>query len=439
MKVLIVGNGAREHALAWKFSKDPEVSHIYAIPGNAGIAELPKTKCFPYILENLQEEIKTIKNFAKNGGINLTIVGPEKYLCAGIVNIFNENGLPIFGPSEEASQLEGSKILAKTIMQEMEIPTAPFKIFSNPKKAKTYLKRCKKGKVIKADGLAGGKGVFPYEDPIEGIEAIELIMEQNRFGDSGNKIIIEDFLQGVEASFIAATDGHTILPFASSVDHKKLYADDKGPNTGGMGAYSPAPMITKEMSNKIMDTIMYPALRGMARKGIYYQGILYAGLMIIGNTPYALEFNCRFGDPEAQPIMMRLKTDLSYIIKKAMEKNLHKVKLSWDPRPATCIVITSNGYPEKYTFVENISGLDNIEKHPDTVAFHAGTRLQNGNIVSDGGRIFSITSLGKNLTTSIVNAYAAVGEISFEGMHFRKDIGKKAILYKSYTNKGGYK
>jgi len=421
MKILIVGGGGREHALAWKLARSPRVKKIFCAPGNAGIAA--QADCFPI----KAEDIDGLVDFAKKERIDLTVVGPEAPLTMGIVDVFKRNGLKIFGPTKEAAAIEGSKVFAKEFCKKYNIPTAGSAIFSGIKEAKSYLSKQTMPVVIKADGLAAGKGVIICRDLKEASAALENIMVGRAFGDAGNKVVIEEFLEGEEASFIAISDGKNVLPLATSQDHKRVFDDDKGPNTGGMGAYSPAPVVTSNVHDRVMNEIMLPTVRGMAKEGREFVGTLYAGLMIKDGRPKLLEFNCRFGDPETQPVMMRMRTDLVDVIDAAMNRTLDRVKLEWDPRPAVCVVMASAGYPGDYEKGKVIRGLSGAQDLHDTAVFHAGTTFKNGDYLTSGGRVLGVTALGDDIASAIGNAYAAVDKISWEGAHYRKDIGRRAL------------
>jgi len=421
MKILIVGGGGREHALAWKIHQNREVSAIYAAPGNAGIAEI--AECIPLQVS----DIAGLSRLAREKGIDLTIVGPELPLSLGIVDEFEAQGLAVFGPCREAVAIESSKVFAKRLMKENNIPTASYEVFSDPQKAKEYVRHIGRPLVIKADGLAAGKGVVICQQPEEALKAIELIMVKQVFGQAGKQIIIEEYLSGEEASFLAFTDGQSIIPLASSQDHKTVYDGDQGPNTGGMGAYSPAPVISEQMQQKIMAKIMAPAIEGLARLGITYRGVLYAGLMIQDNEPMLLEFNARFGDPETQAIIRRLETDLVLVIQKVLQTRLHEVRLDWRQEASTCVVLASAGYPDSYQSGKEIIGLEEAARVDGVVLFHAGTTRQEGRLLTSGGRVLGVSALGETIAESISRAYAAVAKISFEGMHYRKDIGRRAL------------
>ncbi len=421
MKILVVGGGGREHALCWKFAQSPLVEKVYCAPGNAGIAE--DAECVPISVD----DFKGLADFVQKEGITFTIVGPEDPLAKGIVDFFAERGLKIFGPTAKAAQIEGSKVFAKRLMAKYGIPTAAFEVFDDPKEALAYVEKKGAPIVVKADGLAAGKGVIVCRTVDQAKEAIEKIMVEKVFGEAGNRVVIEECLRGEEASFMILTDGQTILPLPTSQDHKPLLDNDEGPNTGGMGAYSPAPVVTEELSQKIMETIMRPVIEGLAKEGIPYQGVLYAGLMIVEDQPYVLEFNCRFGDPECQPLMMRIKSDLAALINDALEGNLAGKKLEIDERAAVCVVMASGGYPGKYEKGKVIRGLEEAAKLPDVKIFHAGTAKKDGAYVTNGGRVLGVTALGRDIPEAIDRAYEAVEKISWEGVHFRRDIGAKAL------------
>ncbi len=415
--VLIVGSGGREHALGWKLKQSPFVGKIFHAPGNGGTSE--------NIPVNADEFGKLIK-FAKDNNC-FTVVGPEDPLSKGIVNEFEKNGLKVFGPSKEAAIIEYSKCWTKEFMRKYEIPTADFQIFDNPEDAKEYAKN-KSAVVVKADGLAAGKGVIVCKNQEEALGAIDSIMVEKEFGDAGNKIVVEDCLVGEEASFIAITDGKTIIPLASSQDHKRVFDNDIGANTGGMGAYSPAPVITDELHNEIMREIMSKAIAGMKREGIVFKGFLYAGLMIVDNKPYVLEFNVRMGDPECQPIVTRMKSDLFPYLQTCVNGNLEEMPdAEWDDRASVCVVMVSKGYPGNYEKGKIITGLESISKLGDAFVFHAGTKRVNGSIVTNGGRVLGITALGDTIKKAIDNTYSAVSKVNWNGVHYRRDIGKKAL------------
>jgi len=420
-KVLVIGSGGREHAMVWKLAASLDITKIYCAPGNAGISHL--AECIPI----KAEDITGLTGFAEKEAVDLTIVGPEAPLTTGIVDSFNQRGLSIFGPDSRAAELEGSKAFAKEFMKKYAIPTADFRIFSSSNEAKKYVLDHGAPITIKADGLAAGKGVILAMTEESAMDAIEKIMIKKEFGDAGNRVVIEELLQGEEASFIVFTDGDTIIPMPSSQDHKPVYEGDKGPNTGGMGAYSPAPVVTPEVSEKIMKKVMVPAIKGMAAEGRVYKGILYAGLMIINGDPFVLEFNARFGDPETQPLLMRMKSDLFSVLEASLYNNLREVHIEWDQRPAVCVVMASSGYPGSYEKGKRISGLNEVEHMADTQVFHAGTAWQNGQLVTNGGRVLGVTALGTTIQEAISRAYKAVLKINWDGVYFRKDIAHKAL------------
>jgi len=421
MKVLVIGGGGREHALVWKIAQSPKVTKIFAAPGNAGMAQL--AECIPV----QAEDIAGLLAFAKANAIDLAIVGPEGPLSMGIVDEFTKAGIRAFGPSRMAAEIEASKQFSKDLMKKYHIPTAAYGVFTDKASAESYV--CDKGApiVVKADGLAAGKGVVVAETIEEALKAIDLIMSQKAFGAAGDRVVIEECLKGEEASFMAFSDGKTVVPMASSQDHKRVFDADKGPNTGGMGAYSPAPVVTKELEQKVMETIMVPTVRAMEKEGRFFQGVLYAGLMIHNGEAKVLEFNARFGDPETQPIMARLDTDLIEIIEAILDKRLDKLAIKWKQESAVCIVMASGGYPGQYEKGKEIIGLEKAAAHTGVMVFHSGTALRNGKTVTDGGRVLGVTGLGPVVAAAIDTAYAGAREISFEGAHYRRDIGARAL------------
>ena len=425
MNVLVVGGGGREHALVWKIRQNPDVEKIYCAPGNAGIAKYAECVNIP------SSDINGLLKFAKSKNIDLTVVGPEDPLVRGIVDIFNKNNIRVFGPTKDGAILEGSKVFAKNLMKKYNIPTADYKVFDNSINAIEHLKKVAYPTVVKADGLAAGKGVIICKNFSEAESAIIDIMDKKVFGNAGNKVIIEDCLVGEEASFIAVTDGQTILPFDSSQDHKPVFDNDKGPNTGGMGAYSPAPVVNNDIYQKIVDKVMEPLLFGFKKEGINYKGVLYAGLMIENNEPYVLEFNCRFGDPETQPLLARLNSDLIEIINGAIYGNLKNIEknVKWSTDASVCVVMASGGYPGKYEKGYEIKGLEEAEKMEKVLVFHAGTKYQEGKTVTNGGRVLGVTGLAPSIKEAIEKTYNAVSKIKWEGAHYRTDIGKKAFKH----------
>ena len=427
MKVLVIGSGGREHSLVWKLDQSRRVSNIYCAPGNAGIAKMAECVAIS------ATDIRSLVKFAKKEKIDLTLVGPEASLTLGVVDAFEKQGLRIFGPSQKAAILEGSKVFTKKFMQDYDIPTAGFSVFRKRERALEYVKRIKTPVVIKADGLAAGKGVIVAQTEQEAIEAIDIIMKDKVFGDAGNRVVVEDFMTGEEASFLAFTDGKTVLPLPTSQDHKPIFDDDKGPNTGGMGAYSPAPVVTPALEKQIMNKIMIPTVKGMAKEGRPYKGVLYAGLMIKNGKARVVEFNCRFGDPEAQPLLMRLKTDLVDVVEAVLDERLNKIKLDIDSRPTVCVVMSSGGYPGPYKKGKVITGLNKAEKQDSVVVFHAGTALKNKKIVTAGGRVLGITAIGDDLDKAIKKAYDTVAMIKWPGSFYRTDIGAKAARHTKQT------
>lgn len=421
MNILVVGSGGREHALGWKLQQSPLIERVFFAPGNGGTSENLPIK--PNEFEKLVEFAKTNNCF--------TVVGPEEPLVKGIVDVFEVNGLKIFGPTKESAVLEGSKCWAKEFMRKYGIPTADFEIFNDLDMAKDYIIQ-KKGApiVVKADGIAAGKGVMVCRTLDEALSAVDRIMVKKEFGEAGNRIVVEDCLSGEEASFIAITDGKTVVPLATSQDHKRVFDNDLGPNTGGMGAYSPTPVITDELYDDITKNIMQKAVDGMKKEGRFFKGFLYAGLMIKNGEPYVLEFNVRHGDPEAQPILMRMKSDLFPYLQACLDGRLEEMLIiEWDERAAVCVVMASGGYPSNYEKGKVISGLDEAMKMKDVMVFHAGTAKQNGNIATNGGRVLGVTALGNGIEEAINNAYTAVTKITWEKMHYRKDIGQKALRH----------
>ncbi|MBN1377773.1 MAG: phosphoribosylamine--glycine ligase [Gammaproteobacteria bacterium] len=423
MNVLIIGGGGREHALAWKVSQSSLVDKIFVAPGNAGTALESK-------LENVAisaADIPGLLDFAIRQDVQLTIVGPEAPLVAGVVDQFQAAGLIIYGPSRAAAQLEGSKTFTKDFLARHNIPTAAYGSFTDIEQAKAYIKRQGAPIVVKADGLAAGKGVILAQTEGEAIAAVEDMLAGNAFGEAGHKVVVEEFLVGEEASFIVMVDGNNVLPMASSQDHKPRDDGDQGPNTGGMGAYSPAPVVTAAMHDRIMKEVIRPTVDGMATDGIPYVGFLYAGLMIDADgTPKMLEYNCRFGDPETQPIMMRLKSDLVAHCLAALNGKLDQEKADWDQRPALGVVMAAGGYPDDYEKGEVISGLEN-DFDGDVKVFHAGTKEKNGNVVTNGGRVLCVTALGNTVGEAQAKAYAAADKIHWNNVYCRHDIGYQAI------------
>jgi phosphoribosylamine--glycine ligase len=420
MKLLVVGSGGREHALSWKLAQSPRVQKVFVAPGNGGTANENGVENVPLT------EIQDLVSFSKREKIHLTLVGPEAPLAAGIVDAFRDAGQRIFGPTRAAAQLEASKDFAKSFMARHKIPTAPYRTFDNAEAAKAYAAERGAPIVIKADGLAAGKGVVVAASVPEAHAAIDRMMTEKSLGAAGARVVVEDVLEGEEASFIVMSDGAHVLPLATSQDHKRLRDGDAGPNTGGMGAYSPAPVVTPKIHARVMREIILPAIQGMAQDGTPYVGFLYAGLMIdkAGN-PKTLEFNCRLGDPETQPIILRLKSDLLEIVERAIDGALDQVEAQWDRRAALGVVVAAAGYPDEPRKGDAISGLP--KPAPDCRVFHAGTRLEGRNLLTNGGRVLCVTALGDSVKRARARAYEALEGIRFEGMQYRKDIGYRAL------------
>ena len=423
MKVLVIGSGGREHALVWKISQSPRVTKIYCAPGSAAIEELAECVAIN------PEEIVKLAEFAEKEQINLTVVGPELPLTLGITDLFESRHLRIFGPNKAAAQLEGSKAFAKEILAANNIPTASFRTFTESEPAKQFIQHQKNPYVIKADGLAGGKGVVIALTIEDAINVIDEILVRKVFGNAGEKVVVEEFLDGEEASFMVLTDGDHVLPLATSQDHKRVFDNDEGPNTGGMGAYSPAPVVTPEVHERVLREVLTPLLNGLKQQNIQYRGVLYVGLMITKDGPKVVEFNARFGDPECQPIMMRLKSDLIPLLEATIDGKLHEVKPEWHDEPAVCVVLTAHGYPGAYEKGKEIHGLENLKKWSDGFVFHAGTEKDQDRWLTTGGRVLGVTGRGKNIASAVGNVYAAVAKISWDGMHYRKDIAQRALKH----------
>ncbi len=421
MKVLVIGSGGREATLVWKIAQSDKVEKLYAAPGNGGISQ------FADCMEIQANELEKLAEFAEQNEIDLTIVGPENPLADGIVDIFEAKGLRIFGPTKLAAELESSKVFAKDFMKKYNIPTADYKVFTDPAEAKAYVRELGPPVVVKADGLAAGKGVLPCTELDAALEAVDKIGVEKAFGDAGSKIIVEEFLEGEEASILAFTDGATVIPMVSSQDHKRAYDGDLGPNTGGMGAYSPAPIITNEMNELVMNEVLIPTVKGMTAEGRKYKGVLYAGLMISDKGPKVLEFNCRFGDPELQVVLPRLKSDVVEPINAVIDESLNNVTLEWDPKAAVCVVMASEGYPGSYEKGKLISGLDKLAQMQDIIAFHAGTKRDDDSFITSGGRVLGVTAFGDNIESAIKHVYQSIDTINFENAFYRKDIGYRAL------------
>ena len=421
MKVLVIGSGGREHALVWKISQSPSKPKIYCAPGSAAIGELAESVAID------PDQIEQLADLAEKQRIDLTVVGPEQPLTLGIVDVFESRGLRIFGPNKAAAQLEGSKAFAKEILQSNNIPTASFGTFTEATAAKQYLSQHMPPYVVKADGLAGGKGVLICSGSREAELAIDDILVRKAFGQAGEKVVIEEFLDGEEVSFMVLTDGEHILPMASSQDHKRVFDNDQGPNTGGMGAYSPAPIVTRAIHERILRDILAPLLAGLKKKEIRYRGVIYVGLMITKEGPKVLEFNARFGDPECQPIMMRLKSDLIPLLEATIDGKLNDIQPEWYDEAAVCVVLCAAGYPGSYDKAKEIHGLDKLRNWQGGFVFHSGTVKENSRWSTSGGRVLGVTARGRSITAAVEKAYRAVGEISWEGMHYRKDIAYRAL------------
>ncbi len=421
MKVLVVGSGGREHALCWKIAKSPRVKKIYAAPGNGGISEIAE------LVDIKADNIEGLSGLAKRENIDLTVVGPEAPLAAGIVDEFNRKGLRIFGPTKKAAELEASKVFTKNICLKYGICTAASEVFEDASKAKDYVNKQDKPQVIKADGLAAGKGVIVAETKEEARNAIDDIMVNKRFGEAGSKVCIEERLYGEEVSILVFSDGRNIYPLETSQDHKPAFDDDKGPNTGGMGAYSPTSLINEKMYQDVVVDIIRPTVEAMANEGRPYKGILYAGLIVAEGIPHLLEYNVRFGDPETQAILPRMKTDLVEVIEATIDGTLNKIQIEWNKCACVCVVAASGGYPGSYEKGKEISGLDKVKGMGDVMVFHAGTKKENGKILTAGGRVLGVTALGGDIKQAIDKSYEAMDKITFEGMHYRTDIGRKAL------------
>jgi phosphoribosylamine---glycine ligase len=421
MRVLVIGSGGREHTLAWKIAQSPLVKKIFCAPGNAGIASV--AECLPLFAEDIQG----LAAFAEKEKIDLTVVGPEGPLTLGIADAFQKRNLPVFGPAQKAAEIEGSKAFAKQVMQKYGVPTGESQTFDHYEAASAYARKKDTALVVKADGLAAGKGVILCHSPAEALAALDLAMVKKAFGEAGKRVIIEELLTGEEASFLAFVDGETVLPLPTSQDHKAVYDNDRGPNTGGMGAYSPAPVVDEKIHREVMEKIMIPTVRGMAAEGRKYKGVLYAGLMIKDGQAKVLEFNARLGDPETQPLLIRMKSDLVPVLLATIDGNLSSLRVEWDQRAAVCVVMASGGYPGSYEKGKVISGLEEAAKVSDTVVFHAGTAFRGGKVVTNGGRVLGVTSLGQTIREAITRAYEAAGKITWEGVYYRQDIGRKAL------------
>ncbi len=431
MKVLIIGSGGREHALTWKLSQSPLVEKIYCAPGNGGTAG---------IAENLNisvDEIEVLADFAEGENIGLTVVGPEDPLVAGIVNLFEKRGLKIFGPRKEAAQMEGSKSFAKNIMQKYNIPTGFAQTFTDYKEAVNFVESHEMPLVVKADGLAAGKGVFIAENRGEAKKALEDCFVNKRFGSAGNKVIIEEYLEGEEVSLLAFTDGKTVLPMVPAQDYKRIYDGDLGPNTGGMGSYSPVPVVTKNIYDTIVNKVLKPTIEGLANEGIEYRGILYGGIILTKDGPKVLEFNCRFGDPETQAILPRLESDLAEVMFAVVEKRLADFgELKWSKKSCVTVVLASDGYPGKYEKGFEIKGIEDASLEEGIVIFQAGTAMKDESVATAGGRVLNVSALGNDFKEARERAYKAIKKIDFNGIYCRKDIALRAVKSQSGVGSG---
>lgn len=423
MRILLIGGGGREHALAWKLAQSDKVEKIFAAPGNPGIAMLKKCSCIDLKLDDLEK----VADYAEEESIDLTVVGPEATLVAGIADVFKRRGLPVFGPSKAAAQLEGSKAFSKELMAKYNIPTAFFKICEDMETAKAYVKEKGAPIVVKADGLAAGKGVVVAMTEEEALEAIEEMMGDHKFGNAGARVVLEEYMEGEEASLLAFTDGKTVVPMLAAQDHKRIFDNDQGPNTGGMGTYAPAPVMTDILRLKATERILKPVVAAMAKEGTPYQGCLYAGLMIKDDVIKVVEFNCRFGDPETQVVLPLLESDLAEIMLACATGTLDQADVAWSDKAAVCVVMASGGYPESYETGKVITGLAEADALENTVVFHAGTKNAAGSIVTAGGRVLGVTAVDDNIRAARDRAYAAVENIKFDGTFYRKDIAWRAL------------
>ena len=421
MKILVIGSGGREHALVWKIARSPLVRKVYCAPGNPGIGELAENVAIKV------DDLRGLLDFAKKEAIALTVVGPEIPLSLGIVDLFEEHGLKIFGARKNAAIIEASKAFSKDLMKKYSVPTAAYEVFTEIDPAVAFIDRLGTPIVIKADGLAAGKGVVIAQTREEAVATVQDMLSGRTFGSAGARIVVEEFLRGEEASFLAFTDGRNIIPLASAQDHKAVFDGDKGPNTGGMGAYSPAPVVTPAIHEKVMEEVMRRTVDGMAAEGRPYRGVLYAGLMIDGDAIKTLEFNARFGDPECQPLLMRMKSDIVPVLMAVADGDISKVAIEWHKKAAVCVVMAAGGYPGEYRKGDRIEGLDKAAEQEDLVVFHAGTALQDGKYVTSGGRVLGVTALGATVRDAIDSAYRGVASITWNGVHYRKDIGGKAL------------
>lgn len=421
MKVLVVGGGGREHALTWKMKQSPRVSQIFCWPGNAGIAEY--ATCIPGSVEDVAGIVK----FAEEEQIDLTVIGPELPLMAGLTDQLTDRGFKVFGPSRRAAEIEGSKVFSKQLFQKYGIPTARFGAFDQPEEAKQYIRELNSPCVVKADGLAAGKGVIMAYNVEEALSAVDLIMEDKAFGSAGNKVVVEEMLIGEEVSLLVFTDGKTVVPMVSAQDHKRIFDGDQGPNTGGMGAYAPAPILTSQLQEQVLKEIVIPTVKAMEAEGRPYKGVLYAGLMITERGPQVLEYNARFGDPETQVILPLLESDLIEVMEAVIEGRLSEIKVDWKQGHSVCVVAAAGGYPGSYEQGKRITGLDKAAAFDNLLVFHAGTALKDGEIVTAGGRVLGITAWGESLQSAIDQAYKGIAQIEFTGIQYRRDIAHRAL------------
>ena len=423
MRILLIGGGGREHALAWKLVQSPNVEKLYVAPGNPGMALLQKCECINLNVDDLEG----VADYAEEKSIDLTVVGPEAPLVAGLADVFKRRGLPVFGPSKAAAQLEGSKAFSKELMAKYNIPTAFFKICEDIETAKAYVEEKGAPIVVKADGLAAGKGVVVAMTKQDALDAIDEMMGDHKFGAAGARVVLEEYMEGEEASLLAFTDGKTVVPMIAAQDHKRVFDGDEGPNTGGMGTYAPAPVMTDILRLKATELVLKPVVAAMAKEGTPYQGCLYAGLMIKGDSVKVVEFNCRFGDPETQVVLPLLDGDLAEIMLACATGTLDKVEVAWHDKAAVCVVMASGGYPESYEKGKEITGLAAAEEDKDVVVFHAGTKEADGKIVTSGGRVLGVTAVDASIKAARDRAYAAVEKIAFEKNFYRKDIAWRAL------------
>lgn len=421
MKILVIGGGGREHALVWKIAQSPLVEKLYCAPGNPGSAALAENVSIGV------DQLDKLLEFAQANAIDLTVVGPEQPLSLGIVDLFEANGLKIFGPSKDAAYIEGSKAFSKDLMRKYNVPTAAYGVFTDLAEAESFIVRTGAPIVVKADGLAAGKGVIIAQSKDEALEAVRDMLSGNAFGAAGSRVVIEEFLTGEEASFLVITDGRQIIPLASAQDHKAVFDGDLGPNTGGMGAYSPAPVVTADIHQKAMQQVLRPAIDGMAAEGRPYRGVLYAGLMVKDGQVKTLEFNARFGDPECQPLLMRMKSDIVPVLLAVANGDLAGLELEWHDKAAVCVVMAAEGYPGDYRKGDAIEGLEKAAELDDLYVFHAGTAAPDGRCVTNGGRVLGVTALGDTVKDAIEGAYRGVACITWPGVQYRSDIGRKAL------------